>query len=316
MMAGTFQAYDPEVVKQEIMALLLEKKDTWPVILASPSPWSYIRSMARNAVRSMDTECLNRDDHAFGLARYFRKRVAHCLRESPSFRTFERRTGRARSLWFTRSAHEGFSIKPIPAWATSELTLAEELIPARLDRIGDKEGILALAEAFIGGWEKREGSPLALSVNDLLGWILSVVDITEVYREDEAVPFADRPSYDDEGLPGFDVEQFGRSGAGDDPGIDRDKIVAGIASVLDEKEKRCLTLFLQGKKLHDIALEMDYKGPSGAKAVLDRAVGKIKLKLRALGYLDAGDLRSPSALGGPLIEYLMDVLKFPDLEPS
>jgi|GEM_PF-6870191 len=302
-------------IKQIVLVAVLSKKETWKNILASGKPWAYLHTMVLNTVRDRRRKENGGDDLGAGLARYFRKRTNDILKKSQEFRKFK--VGNASSdLWYyTRMIYENpmnlfvfYHLKDFPDLDT------ERLKPG-VGVLRTKDKILEMTGFYLDSWENRERKQLAVKLNDFLDWILGKVDITEVYSGSSPEPRENRNLYDEDGdRIDHDMDRFESEEGFPDLYHDRDTLVRRLNAGLDEREKRCLAMFLEGKTLDEIKDAEGYKGPSGAKALRDRAVGKIRLVMGAMGYLEPGGMGE--ALDGPLIDILKQVLKYSDWEPS
>ena len=294
-------------VKQTIKLMLLEKKDKWPTLFQLSSPWAYIRRMAVNRIKDEAEESTGGDAHRNKVSFYFRKRMVDSLRASDDLTLFSH-GNRRRDLYFSRRSSSVKTPTPVPEWMIGEVPLDFQKFLPDITAVKKREKMVEMALVFLEYWERRDGRPLAVPVNALWIWLTRHIEITEVFREDERA-FETESGYENMSPEEDRMESFKSPDA---PGMfdhDRHVVMKRLTTVMDGKEKTCLALYLDGKTFDEIARDTGYRGPSGSKAVIDRAIGKIRKALETLGYGKDRESLAELEPGGALFRLLKEILK-------
>lgn len=308
---------EAEEIKQDVLVEVLKKKALLMKIFTTGNPAAYLWTMVLNTVRDRRRKTIVGDEQSFELMHHFRKQTFAMFRKSEELRSF--RVGRTYSdLWYyTQATHEN----PQNLFITNDQKDFPDLDMERLKPgvqvLKKGEKIKEMAGFYLECWEKREQKPLAVKVNDFLAWIMGKVDLTDVYISKEEKTRKAWTLKDEDGEKiDNDMDRFEGGDHFQNLCEDRDTLFRKLDQMLDDREKRCLTMTLQGKTLEDIAGAEGYKGPSGAKALRDKAVVKIRLVMGSMGYEIGGANGETFESMKPFMDILSEYLNFSGPEPS
>lgn len=311
-LSGQFQDHETEDIAQTVFECLLEKNDIWEKILATPSPWALIRKIVTNHLR--DRLLSSRSESP---SFYFRKRIVDCLRKAEKLNTFEFSRGKRPVICYA------FRSSGIPAPCHIDEDMIRNIPfhgrhPATgIKSTSTEKGIVELAVYFLDFMEKEEGRQLSVQIDSLWMWIISSINISDVFADhqhsfDGLVIQPDMPD-DDVESSGNNPEQIGYSASCDHVfESDIHLILEKVLESLDETEKQCLSLFFENRKLGEIASETGHKGASGAKYVFDKSIAKIKKILEDSGYDCNWKDSSTFEKDGAFFVYLKEALKNSD----
>ena len=293
-----FGAYAPddliEDVKSELALFIIENSSNLSRVLTSENrnPHPFLKQAFINYWITK-TRTAGSDPQ-----RYFYKRVQDVLRQADGFHIVSKKQ---KSIRFSLMADN----TTIPQLCEEDIRAialpVEYTAKYQYESISKKDVLVRLTRYF---WEQVSEIwghiPVWVDVRDFIAWIGLHISLK--------APLAQK-----EGLDGASVIDGVPDDAQDPDALyyDRDLVktwAENFSNCLSEREKAVFSLsYGSGLKLSDVARELDYKGSSGPKYILECIEGKLRLFLRDLPWLSLDDFNKDAF--NLFIDIIVSILK-------